>query len=66
MKKHTIFYLIATLLTGLIGFIGIGFTGIEVVRILFLIFADLLIISLLARFMFSDSSSKMRLERIRK
>lgn len=65
MKKHTIFYLVVTLLTGLIGFIGIGFTGIEVVRILFLIFADLLIISVLARFMFSDSEN-MRLERIRK
>lgn len=65
MKKRTIFYLIATLITGIVGFIGIGFTGIEVVRILFLIFADLLIISVLARFMFSDSEN-MRLERIRK
>lgn len=65
MKRHTLIFLVLTALTGLIGFIGISFTGIEMVRIMFLIFADLLIISILARFFFSGNK-KMRLERIRK
>lgn len=65
MKKHTIIFLVLTALTGLIGFIGLSFAGIEIVRILFLIFADLLIISVLARFFFSGSEN-MRLERIKK
>ena len=64
MKKYIVPFLIITALTGLIGF-GLSFKGVEFVRITFLIFADLLIISILARFFFSDSK-KMRLERIRK
>jgi uncharacterized membrane protein YtjA (UPF0391 family) len=65
MKKHTILFLILTTLTGLIGFIGINFSGIEVVRVLFLIFADLLIVSVIARFFFSGTEN-MRLQRIKK
>lgn len=65
MKKYIIPFLIITVLTGLIGFAGLNFKGIEVIRVLFLIFADLLIISVLAKFFFSDSR-KLRLERIKK
>lgn len=65
MEKHIIPFLIITIITGLIGFAGLSFKGIEFVRIAFLIFADLLIISVLARFFFSETR-KMRLERIKK
>lgn len=64
MKKYIIPFLIITVVTGIIGF-GLSFKGVEFIRIAFLIFADLLIISVLARFFFSDNK-KMRLERIRK
>lgn len=65
MEKYIIPFLIITVLTGLIGFAGLSFKGIEYIRIAFLIFADLLIISVLARFFFADSRN-MRLERIKK
>ena len=64
MKKYIIPFLIITVITGIIGF-GLSFKGVEFIRIAFLIFADLLIISVLARFFFSDTR-KMRLQRIRK
>lgn len=65
MEKYITPFLIITVITGLIGFAGLNFKGIEFIRVGFLIFADLLIISVLARFFFSDSR-KMRLERIKK
>lgn len=65
MKNKIILFLILTAVTGLLGFAGLKFTGIEFVRVIFLIFADLLIISILARFFFSDSG-KMKLERVKK
>lgn len=65
MKNYTILFLLLTALTGLIGFAGLSFKGIEFVRITFLIFADILIISVLAKFFFSNKE-KMKLERIRK
>ena len=64
MEKYIIPFLIITVVTGLIGFAGLSFKGIEFVRITFLIVADLLIISVLAKFFFSDR--KLRLERIKK
>lgn len=64
MKNYIIPFLIITLLTGVIGF-AMSFKGVEFIRIAFLIFADLLIISVLAKFFFSDTRN-MRLERIRK
>ena len=54
MKKYSVLFLILTLLTGLAGFAGLNFAGIEVVRVLFLIFADLLVISLLAKLFFPE------------
>jgi len=64
MRKHSILFLTVAVLAGVIGFSGLSFSGIEVVRILFLIFADLLIVSLIARLFFKEN--KMRLQRIKK
>ncbi len=65
MKKYTLVFLIATALTGLVGFAGLTFYGVIAVRVLFLIFADLLIVSVIARIICSDTSS-MRLKRVKK
>ena len=65
MKKYTLVFLIATALTGLVGFAGLTFYGVIAVRVLFLIFADLLIVSVISRIIFSDTS-KMRLKRVKK
>jgi len=64
MRKYSTLYLIVAALTGAIGFTGLNFAGIEVVRVLFLIFAVLLVVSLLARLFFK--SDKLRLQRIKK
>ncbi len=65
MKKKALLFLVLAVITGLIGFTGLSFSGIEVVRVMFLIFADLLIISLMAKLFFPDKS-KMKLQRVRK
>jgi uncharacterized membrane protein YtjA (UPF0391 family) len=65
MKKYTLVFLIATALTGLIGFAGLTFYGVVAVRVLFLIFADLLIVSVIARIICSDTSL-MRMKRVKK
>ncbi len=65
MKKYTLVFLIATALTGLIGFAGLTFYGVIAVRVLFLIFADLLIVSVIAQIFFSDKN-RMRLKRVKK
>lgn len=54
-----------TVVTGLLGFAGLTFFGIEVVRVLFLIFADLLIVALISKIFFSDTK-KLRLQRVKK
>lgn len=54
-----------TIVTGLLGFAGLNFFGIEVVRILFLIFADLLIVSLISKTFFSDTND-VKLQRVKK
>lgn len=54
MKRKTLLFLVLALITGLVGFTGLSFSGIEVVRVMFLIFADLLIISLMAKLFFPD------------
>ncbi|CAN5152237.1 hypothetical protein BH23BAC2_BH23BAC2_00900 [soil metagenome] len=64
MEKYIIPFLVITAITGLVGFAGLNFKGIEIIRVLFLIFADLLIISVLAKLFFLNR--KMRLERIKK
>lgn len=54
-----------TLVTGLLGFAGMNFFGIEVVRVLFLIFADLLIVALISKTFFSEEKT-IRLQRVKK
>ena len=65
MKNNTLLFLIMTVVTGLLGFAGLTFYGIEVVRVLFLIFADLLIVALISKIFFSDTK-KLRLQRVKK
>lgn len=65
MKRYTIVFLIATVVTGLIGFAGLTFYGVIAVRLLFLIFADLLIVSVIAHLICTDTNA-MRLKRVRK
>ncbi len=66
MKNYIVFFLILTTFTGLVGFAGLDFEGVTVFRIFFIIFADLLIVSILSKFFFASDSERMRLERIRK
>lgn len=54
MKKKTLLFTMLTLITGLIGFTGLSFSGIEVIRVMFLIFADLVVVSLIAKLFFPD------------
>jgi uncharacterized membrane protein YtjA (UPF0391 family) len=65
MKNYTLHFLIMTIVTGLLGFAGLTFYGIEVVRVLFLIFADLLIVALISKTFFSDTK-EVKLQRIKK
>jgi len=65
MKNYTLHFLIMTVVTGLLGFAGLTYYGIEVVRVLFLIFADLLIVALISKTFFSDNK-KVRIQRVKK
>ncbi|TYP70919.1 DUF1328 domain-containing protein [Aquimarina intermedia] len=59
MKKYSIHFLIASIITGVLGFGGFSFTGIEIFRILFIVAIDFLIISLLAKALFYKSSNRV-------
>ena len=64
MKKYTLVFLIATALTGLVGFAGLTFYGVIAVRVLFLIFADLFIVSVMGQIFFNDKSKiRMRVKK---
>lgn len=65
MKKYMLAFLIMTVVTGILGFAGMTYYGITAVRVLFLIFADLLIVSLISKFFFPDWD-KMRLMKVKK
>ncbi len=65
MKEKALLFLVLALVTGLVGFTGLSFSGIEVVRVMFLIFADLLIISLIAKLFFPDKA-KMKYQTVKK
>ncbi|MDT0689546.1 DUF1328 domain-containing protein [Salegentibacter sp. F188] len=65
MDKRLIIFLALTIITGLIGFSGMTFDGIAAIRVMFLIFADILLITVLARFFFSSDQQQVRLQRIK-
>lgn len=64
MKRYSTIFLILALLTGLIGFAGGDFGGVEIIRILSLIFTDLFVISLVAKAFFPDK--KVDLVKVKK
>lgn len=49
MRKYSSLFLIMAVITGLIGFTGLDFQGIAIPRILFVIFTDLFLVSLMAK-----------------
>mgnify|MGYP001125812270 CR=1 FL=1 len=55
MKDKSITFFILTLVTGIVGFALGDYPGILFVRILFVVFADLFVVSLLAKGLFSNS-----------
>lgn len=65
MKDKALIFLILTLVTGVVGFAGFSFFGIVGIRILFLVFADLLVISLLAKVLFPEEK-EMKPIKVRK
>ena len=65
MKNYTILFLILALITGLISFTGLRFDGIEVLRVLCLIFTDLFMVSLFAKALFPNTE-KFRFQKVKK
>ena len=63
MRHYSTIFLVLALITGLIGFAGGEFAGIEIVRVLSLIFTDLFVISLIAKAFFPDN--KLQYEKVR-
>jgi uncharacterized membrane protein YtjA (UPF0391 family) len=64
MKNHIVLFLVMTIVTGLLGFSGFNYYGIEVVRVLFLIFADLLVVATISKLFFPND--EVQLERVKK
>ena len=64
MRHYSTIFLVLALITGLIGFVGGEFEGIEIIRVLSLIFTDLFVISLIAKAFFPDD--KLRYEKVEK
>lgn len=54
MKRFTIHFLALALISGIYGFGGWNLYGTEAARVLFLIGADLFVVSVFARFLFND------------
>lgn len=65
MKSKSLLFLALAVVTGLIGFTGLSFSGIEVIRVMFLIFADLLIVSLIAKLFFPEKP-KVRFQPVKR
>jgi len=65
MKSKALLFLVLALITGVVGFAGLSFDGIEVIRVMCLIFADLLIISLMAK-LFFPQKPKMKYQPVKK
>ena len=65
MRNYTILFLILALVTGLTGFTGLEFDGVEYVRVLCLIFTDLFVVALFAKVLFPQEN-RMRYQRVEK
>tara|TARA_B100000929_G_scaffold259546_1_gene223370 strand:+ start:243 stop:440 length:198 start_codon:yes stop_codon:yes gene_type:complete len=65
MKSKAFLFLILALVSGVVGFTGLSFDGIEVIRVMFLIFADLLVVSLMAKLFFPEKP-KMKYQPVNK
>lgn len=64
MNKKGLIFLITALVTGVIGFSGWRFEGVEFIRIIFLLAFDAFIITILARFLFPNK--QLELERVKR
>ncbi|GGZ46507.1 DUF1328 domain-containing protein [Mesonia mobilis] len=56
MKEKSITFLVLALVTGVLGFALGNFTGSQILRVLFIVFADLFVVSILAKGLFSNST----------
>lgn len=65
MRNYTILFLLLALVTGLTGFTGLKFDGVEYVRVLCLIFTDLFVVALFAKVLFPQEN-RMRYQRVEK
>lgn len=65
MRNYTKLFLLLALVTAVAGFSGMKFDGIEVVRILCLVFTDLFVVSLFAHAIFNDEK-KLRYQKVEK
>jgi len=59
MKRFTLPFLIIAVITGIYGFGGFDLWATEAARILFLISADLFVVSLFAKFLFKKSPKRV-------
>jgi uncharacterized membrane protein YtjA (UPF0391 family) len=55
MKDKSITLLILAAITGILGFAMGNFSGSQILRVLFVIFADLFVVSILAKALFSNA-----------
>ena len=65
MKDKSITFLVLALVTGVLGFAMGNFIGSQILRVLFIIFADLFIVSILAKGLFS-TTPQLKKVKIRK
>ncbi|WP_121666385.1 DUF1328 domain-containing protein [Mesonia aquimarina] len=67
MKNHSLLFLGLTILTALLGFFpGLDYFGIAFVRVFFIIAADLLIVSLLAKGLFPAKLAPIKNKSLKK
>lgn len=59
MKRFTVHFLIMAIILGVYGFSGFDLWGTEAARVLFLIAADMFVVSLFARLLFKGETSKI-------
>ena len=62
MRDKSITFLVLAIATGILGFALGNFTGTQVLRVLFIIFADLFIVSILAKGLFSNSNQLQKIK----